>query len=352
MQIQTGMALVVTLFTLLALACGGKSSSSDSTQQGSDTIVVAGDAQTGDLQSADQSTTSPEVTVGPGSAPVISGCQIFPDDNPWNSDVSKEPVDPASSQIIAKIGANTDLHPDFGTTYQGAPNGIPFVVVDGNQSLVPVSFTYASESDQGPYPVPTDAPIEGGPNGTGDRHILMLRTSDCKLFELYAAYPHNGGASWTAGSGAIFDLSSNALRSDGWTSADAAGLPIFPGLVKYDEVESGEIKHALRFTVDVTRKAYLHPATHWASDNTASDRPPMGMRVRLKASFDISGYTPRLQVILKAMKKYGMFLADNGSDWYVSGAPDPRWDDDELRQLGQLQGGDFEVVKMGQLHLP
>ncbi|MCA9520854.1 MAG: hypothetical protein KC609_07770, partial [Myxococcales bacterium] len=270
---------------------------------------------------------------------------------PGKRGLSGADADRNSSALIASIGTTRGLHPDFGTVWEGAPIGIPYVVVDKGQPLVGVVFDYDDESDPGPYPVPPDAPIEGGPSADGDRHILVLRTSDCKLFELYAAYQQNDG-SWEAGSGAIYDLSSNVLRPDGWTSADAAGLPIFPGLVRYDEVDAGEIRHALRFTASTTRQAFIHPATHWASSNTDSNRPPMGMRVRLKASFDVSGFSPRVQVILTAMKKYGMFLADNGSNWYVSGAPDSRWDDEELSALGQVKGGDFEVVKMGKVYKP
>jgi hypothetical protein len=257
-------------------------------------------------------------------------------------------VDPNSAALIAACGANRGLHADFGTVWNGAPNGISYVVVSGTQAKVPVSFDYDDESDPGPYPVPAGAPIEGGPNGTGDRHVLVIDRDAWKLYELYDARPVNGGQSWTAGSGAVFDLNSNALRPAGWTSADAAGLPIFPGLVRYDEVvELQEIRHALRFTCPVTRRAYVHPARHFASSRTDPNLPPMGMRVRLKASFDTSGFSPNVRVILEAMKKYGMLLADNGSGWYVSGAPDPRWSDDELATLSRVRSSDFEVVRMG-----
>jgi hypothetical protein len=289
----------------------------------------------------------PTPDLGPGAS--LHGKQVFPPDNPWNEDISNSPVDPNSDNIIANIGANTNLHPDFGTVWNGAPNGIPYVVVTGSQPLVPMNWTaYGDESDPGPYPVPPDAPIEGGPNSTGDRHVLVIDRDNWKLYELGYAFPINNGASWDANCGAIFDLNSNALRPAGWTSADAAGLPIFPGLVRYDEVfEQQEIKHAIRFTASITRRAYVAPARHWASSNTSVNRPPMGMKVRLKASFDISGFTPAMQVILRAMKKYGMILADNGSNWYFSGAPDMRWNDNELNSLKTLKGSDFEVVKMG-----
>jgi hypothetical protein len=289
----------------------------------------------------------PTPDLGPGAS--LHGKQLFPPDNPWNEDISNTPVDPNSDNLIAGIGLNTNLHPDFGTVWDGAPNGIPYIVVSGSQPKVPLNWTaYGDESDPGPYPIPPDAPIEGGPNSTGDRHVLVIDRDNWMLYELGYAFPINNGASWNANCGAIFDLNSNALRPAGWTSADAAGLPIFPGLVRYDEVfEQQEIKHAIRFTASITRRAYVSPARHWASSNTSVNRPPMGMKVRLKASFDISGFTPAMQVILRAMKKYGMILADNGSNWYFSGAPDMRWDDDELNQLKTLKGSDFEVVKMG-----
>ncbi|HKP74513.1 MAG TPA: hypothetical protein VJT67_03175 [Longimicrobiaceae bacterium] len=287
--------------------------------------------------------------LGPGAS--LGGRRPFPADNAWNRDVSGDPVDPASSTLLASCGGlDRGLHPDFGTVWDGAPNGIPYVVVSGDQAKVPVSFGYADESDPGPYPVPSNAPIEGGPNGSGDRHVLVVDRDNWKLYELYDAHPVNAGASWTAGSGAIFDLNSNTLRPAGWTSADAAGLPIFPGLVRYDEVvEQKEIRHALRFTCPTTRRAYVSPARHFASSRTDPSLPPMGMRVRLRAGFDVSPYPPNVQVILRAMKTYGMLLADNGSAWYVSGAPDSRWSDDELATLRNVRGGDFEVVKMGAL---
>jgi len=285
--------------------------------------------------------------LGPNAS--LGGRRPFPADNAWNRDVSGDPVDPASQTLLASCGGlDRGLHPDFGTVWNGAPNGIPYVVVAGTQGKVPVTFGYADESDPGPYPVPSDAPIEGGPGGGGDRHVLVIDRDAWKLYELYDAHPVNAGASWTAGSGAVFDLNSNALRPAGWTSADAAGLPIFPGLVRYDEtVEQKVIDHALRFTCPTTRRAYVAPARHFASSRTDPALPPMGMRVRLRAGFDASGYPANVQVILRAMKTYGMLLADNGSAWYVSGAPDPRWSDDELASLNGVKARDFEVVKMG-----
>lgn len=281
--------------------------------------------------------------LGPNAS--LGGRRPFPDDNPWNRDVSADPVDPASATLIASCGIR-NLHPDFGTTWNGAPNGIPYVVVADGQRRVNVTFEYAAESDPGPYPVPPDAPVEGGPDGTGDRHVLVIDRDAWKLYELFDAHPTDNG--WRAGSGAIFDLSSNTLRPAGWTSADAAGLPIFPGLVRYDEaVERGEIAHALRFTCPATRRAYVHPARHFASSRTDPSLPPMGMRVRLRGDYDTSTFPPEVRVILEAMKKYGMLLADNGSGWYVSGAPDPRWNDDNLAALKRVSSRDFEVVRMG-----
>lgn len=285
--------------------------------------------------------------LGPGAS--LHGKRLFPPDNPWNQDISHSPVDPNSANLIRSIGLDDRLHPDFGTVYNGAPNGIPYVVVAGSQPLVPISFrSFGRESDPGPYPVPRDAPIEGGPKSTGDRHVLVIDRDAWKLYEMFSAAPMKGGTGWVAGSGAVFDLNSNALRPEGWTSADAAGLPIFPGLVRYDEVfEQREIRHALRFTVGRSRRAYVYPARHFASADPDPDLPPMGMRVRLKASFDISSYSPANQVILRALKKYGMFVADNGGGWFLSGAPDPRWSDDDLGQLKNIKGFNFEVVRMG-----
>jgi hypothetical protein len=270
---------------------------------------------------------------------------LLPADNPWNTRVDRLPLDPNSVDYIARMSPGTGLHPDFGTVWGGAPIGIPYVVVPGDQPKVPIDFSYADESDPGPYPIPPDAPVEGagGWLDGGDRHVLVLDPDHQLLYEVYDA--HNDGDHWHAGSGAVFDLTSNALRPDGWTSADAAGLPILPGLVRYDEVvEEGVIDHALRFTVETTQRAYVYPATHFASDETDPDLPPMGLRVRLKASYDISGFPAELRVVLQALKSYGMMVADNGSDWFVGGSPDPRWDDEALSAIRQVKGSDFEVV--------
>jgi hypothetical protein len=273
----------------------------------------------------------------------LGTCRVFPSDNAWNQDVSGLPADTNSGNYLAAIaglGGNQKLHADFGG---GGAYGIPYITVPGTQPKVPVDFTdYGDESDPGPYPIPLSAPIEDG----SDAHVLAVDRDHCKLYELYAASP--GASSWSAASGAVFDLTSNALRPDGWTSADAAGLPIFPGLVRYDEVASGHIDHALRFTVSRTQRAYLHPATHWASSSTDPNLPPMGLRFRLKASFDVSSYTGEARVVLDALKKYGMIVADNGSNWFISGAVDTRWNDDDLNQLKSVPGSAFEVVNTGE----
>jgi hypothetical protein len=275
------------------------------------------------------------------------GMPLFPASNPWNAPVDTAAADPASATLIASIGASGHLHPDFGADLgEGKPFGIPYVVVPGSQKQVPVSFDDADESDPGPYPIPADAPVEGGPNADGDRHVLVLDKDHRKLYELFDAHPVAGGA-WHAGSGAVFDLTSDALRPAGWTSADAAGLAILPGLVRYDEVAAGRIDHALRFTVARTRNGYVAPARHAASSNAATSLPPMGMRVRLTASFDLSGYPAQARVILAALKTYGMIVADNGSNWYISGTPDRRWNDAAVNTLKQVPGSAFEVVRMG-----
>ncbi len=276
----------------------------------------------------------------------LNGKQVFPSDNAWNTPINTQPVDPNSANLIASIGLTGSLHPDFGANYNGGPFGIPYVVVSGSQPMVQVSFQYADQSDPGPYPIPANAPIEGGASSTGDRHVIVIDRDYWKLYELWSAYPQTNG-SWIAGSGAIFNLASDALRPAGWTSADAAGLPIFPGLVRYDEVSTGYINHALRFTVQHTRRGYIFPARHFASSNTSVNLPPMGMRVRLKASFNISGYPPEARVILQALKTYGMIVADNGSNWFLSGTADARWNDTQLNTLKYVKGTDFEVVKMG-----
>ena len=306
-------------------------------------MATACASATGTDANAIDSTSNPTSPATSGGS--LNGHPVFPADNPWNTDVSRSAVDPNSATLIASCGTR-NLHQDFGTTYGGAPNGIPYVVVSAAQRKVPVTFDYDDESDPGPYPIPANAPIEGGASSDGDRHVIVVDTSVGKLYELYDAHPINNGASWHAGAGAVFDLNSNALRPAGWTSADAAGLPIFPGLVRYDEVvEQHAINHALRFTCPRTRKAYVSPARHYASNDTSSTLPPMGMRVRLKASFDTTGFAPNVRVVLRAMMKYGMLLADNGSGWFFSGAPDSRWNEDELATFSRVPSSAFEVVK-------
>jgi hypothetical protein len=276
-------------------------------------------------------------------------CPILPDDDAWNTPVDDLPVDASSSAFISSIGSSTTLHPDFGSGVwppgSDSPIGIPYLEVGRDEPLVPVNYdAYGSESDPGPFPIPLDAPIEGGPSSTGDRHVIVYDPYRCELFELFDATP--GSSSWTAASGARYDLTSSDLRADGWTSADAAGLPILPGLVRYDEVASGEIRHAIRFTASQTRASHVWPARHDASGSNSASLPPMGQRFRLKAGFDISGFSPDVKVILTAMKRYGLILADNGSSWYISGAPDDRWDNDVLRELKDVPGSAFEAVNV------
>lgn len=285
------------------------------------------------------------------SSATIGGCPLFPANNIWNSDISHLPVAARSASYIASIGLTGHLHPDFGAgLYNGEPIGIPYVLVPGSQPGVSVSFQYADESDPGPYPIPANAPVEGGLQSTGDRHVLVVDQGNCTLYELYASYPQKNG-SWHAGSGALWHLNSNALRPATWTSADAAGLPIVPGLVTYDEVASGVISHALRVTVSQTQRAFLWPARHFASSHLSTSLPPMGLRLRLKAGVNISTF-PRIdQIILTALKRYGMFVADNGSSWFLSGSPDNRWNNDTLHALTSIPGADFEAVDESSLQV-
>jgi hypothetical protein len=304
--------------------------------------------------------TTPLIRPQPGSAvttstvPVLKShrgnVEIFTTDNDWNRDISDLTVHRQSSTWLRSIGLSDGLHPDFGTVWRGSPIGIPFVIVDSDQAKVAVKFEYDDESDPGPYPIPNGVPIEGGQDAPheSDRHIIMIDPKKKLLYELFQAIP-DPIFGWRAGSGAIFDLSSDELRPDGWTSADAAGLPVFPGLVRYDEVADGEIRHALRFTVERTQRAYIHPARHFASRHTNPTLPPMGLRVRLRADYDISEFPRSAQIVLIALKKYGMLLADNGSDWFISGAPDPRWKDRDLATLKRVKGRDFECVYTGPL---
>lgn len=290
------------------------------------------------------------ISLGQGAS--LNGFVPFPADNAWNQDISSAPVDPNSAAIINFIGSSTGLHPDFGSgEYAGSDIGIPYVVVGSSQPFVNIDFTaYGDESDPGPMPVPANAPIEGDPNpGTGDRHVLVLDNANCWLFELYSAYP-NADGSWNVGSAAVWDLLNNEQRPWTWTSADAAGLSIFAGLARYDEAASGQINHALRFTLAQSQAAFVPPASHWAATSTNSLAAPMGMRLRLQASYDISGFSATNQVILTALKKYGMIMADNGSNMYISGAPDPNWNNDDLHNLGQVTAANFDVIQMNPIY--
>jgi hypothetical protein len=281
------------------------------------------------------------------SVPIVGGCQIFPSNNWWNADISQYPLDKRSAQYIAALPGN--LHPDFG---QNPDYGIPFNIVPSTQKKVPVHFGYASQSNKGPYPIPPNAEIEGGRHATGDRHVLVLQQGVCKLYEMWRAFPEHGGKSWKAGSGALFPLDTNKLRPNGWTSADAAGLPILPALVKCAEVQAGAINHALRVTFNQTQMGYIHPATHYASGSRKPSLPPMGLRIRMKASYDISKITGQSLVIAVAMKTYGMFVADNGSNWYFQGEGGKAascWNDNDLNQLKNVPGSAFEVVKTGKI---
>ena len=282
----------------------------------------------------------------------LNGFRPFSADSPWNQDVSTAPVDPNSSAIINFIGPTVGAHADFGSgLYSSSIIGIPYVVVGSSQTFVDVIFNaYGDESDPGPMPIPATAPIEGDPNpGNGDRHVLVLDNNQCWLYELYGASPSANG-SWNAGSAAVWDLLANEQRPWVWTSADAAGLSIFAGLARYDEVAAGQIQHALRFTLQQSRAAMVPPASHWAANSSKSQAVPMGMRLRLKSSFDISGYSATNQVILKALKQYGMIMADNGGNLFISGAPDDRWNNDDLHQLGNVKASDFEVVQMNPIY--
>ncbi len=277
---------------------------------------------------------------------VPKDCPIFLPDNIWNTPVDDLPVHEHSDDYVTSIGPDTAFHPDFGSgEYEGVPLGIPFVVVPADQPEVDVAFDVAEESDEGPYPIPADALIEGG----SDAHLILLQEGTCFLYELYDAAPLPDG-SWQASSGARFDLTSNDLRPEEWTSADAAGLPILPGLVRYDEIDAGVIPHALRFPASLTRKTYVWPARHQAGATDEAGAPPMGQRFRLKAGVDIDGFSPTNQIIFQALKTYGMLLADNGSDWFPSGTPDDRWDNDDLHALQEgIRGDDFEAVDCSSL---
>ncbi len=346
----TGTSVVVTptqttTYTLTAAGTGGQAKATATVTLGSVTT------QYGAMAAADL-----------GAGANLNGAIPFPADNAWNRDISQAAVDPNSGNLISSIGLTTGLHPDFGSgTYNGGVIGIPYVVVSSSQAPVAINITqYGSQSDPGPFPVPDNAPIEGEPTNAatggpgGDMHVLVIDRDTNRLYEMWQSIPTSygvSGSTWSASSAALFHLDSDNVRPTAgadWTSADAAGLPIFPGLVRYEEASAGLIPHALRFTVSQSRAAYLPPADHYASSSTSTNLPPMGMRVRLKASYVIpAGISTQSKAILQAMKTYGMFVADNGSNWYVSGAPDSRWNNSALdSELSQVKGSDFEVVLM------
>jgi hypothetical protein len=307
-------------------------------------LGAACEAAPGMTDSSAEATPQP-LALEAGATPTLAGCPAFPADNQWNRRVASDPVDPRSAAYMAGMNAGSEfLHADFGG---GGEYGIPWVAVPASQPRVPMSFDYEDDSDPGPYPIPAGAPIEGGPDSDGDRHILVVDKDNCMLFETFDTWP--AGAGFRAGSGAIFNLQSNQLRPKGLTSADAAGLPILPGLVRHEEIAAGRINHALRFTVRRTQRGYVHPATHFASVLTDPSLPPMGLRVRLRADFDLSRYSRTAQIILTALKEYGMFMADNGSDWFISGEQNPAWNDDELHELKGVPAAAFEVVQHGEI---
>ena len=334
--------LLTVLFAVLTTGCGVSTNQSQS----------GGGSSGGSGGGGGQKQAGACNVASTGQGASLNGFLPFPADNAWNQDISSAPVDPNSNAIINFIGPSIGLHPDFGAgLYAGSSMGIPYSVVGTSQSPVNINFTaYGDESDPGPMPIPANAQIEGFPNpGNGDRHVLVIDNNNCFLYELYSASANNDG-SWNAGSAAVWDLLSDEQRPWTWTSADAAGLPIFPGLIRYDEVAAGKIQHAIRFTLPQSQAAMVPPASHWASNSTNSIAPPMGMKLRLKASYDISQFSTNVQVILTALKKYGMIMADNGSAMYLSGAPDDRWDNNDLHNLSQVPASAFEVVKMNPIY--
>ncbi len=295
------------------------------------------------LAAAAVATFAAGAAAGPAASPKLAGCPVFPADNFWNRKVDQLPVAADSTAVVRSIGLDEHMHADFGSgLWDGGPIGIPITVVGRDTPRSPVAFEYADESDRGPYPIPAGVRIEGGPAADGDRHAILVDRDRCRLYELYALRRVDGR--WTAGSGAIWDLRSNRLRPAGWTSADAAGLAILPGLARYEEVARGRIDHALRFTADRTRRAYVWPARHFASELTDPALPEMGLRLRLKRGYPIASFPRQARIVLRALKEYGMVVSDNGSSWYVTGAPHPRWSNDDLHTLHRVPGSAFEVV--------
>jgi hypothetical protein len=331
---------------VLAGGCSGAASrpnTVDGARVATQAPLLVGATPTGSLAPTPTRSATPSPSPAAASPPAAHGCSILPSDNVWRADVSHLPVLTESATYVASIGKTAGVHADFGSgLYQGAPIGIPITTVSATQAKVKVTFQYAPESDKGPYPIPKNPAIEGGASSSGDRHVILYDPTHCMDYELFAAYPKSGG--WTAGSGAIFDLASNKLRPAGWTSADAAGLPILPGLVTWADMKSGHINHAIRVTVPSTQASYLWPARHQASSSHDTSLPPMGLRLRLKASVDISHLPAQAKIVATAMKKYGIIVADNGSPWFISGAPDSHFNNDALHALGALTGTDFEAV--------
>jgi hypothetical protein len=319
---------------------------------------TSGGANSGGTSSGGGTGTPPAAVcavMSTGQGASLNGFVPFPADNAWNQNISGATVDPNSAAIIGFIGGSTPLHPDFGSgLYDGESIGIPYLIVGSQQPSVNIDFSaYGDESDPGPMPIPLTAPIEGYPSpGSGDRHVLVLDNSSCWLYELYSAYPgpSSDPTAWSAASAAVWDLTADEQRPYSWTSADAAGLPVFAGLARYDEVAAGQIQHALRFTLQASQAAFVPPASHWAANSANPLAAPMGMRMRLKASFDVSSFSAANQVILNALKQYGMIMADNGSSMYISGAPDDRWDNDDLHNLTGVTASDFEVVQMNPVY--
>src|SRR5271165_1535684 len=345
-------ALATTFVSSTQLTATGNATSAGTfsvTVQNPDPGSSSSSAQNLQVNGSTQTSACSQMSVGQGAS--LNSFLPFPSDNLWNTDISSAAVDANSAAIINYIGPSIGLHADFGSgEYNGSYIGIPYTVVDSSQPLVPINYNaYGSESDAGPMPIPITAPIEGYPNpGNGDRHVLVLDNANCFLYELYSSYPQS--SSWTAGSGAVWDLLADEQRPYTWTSADAAGLPIFPGLVRYDEVAAGAIHHAIRFTLQNSRAAFVPPASHFASTTSNPNAAPMGMRLRLKSSFDVSSFSTSNQVILNAMKKYGLILADNGSSMYISGAPDDRWNNSDLHLLNGATAADFEVLTLSPLY--
>jgi hypothetical protein len=344
--------LTTTFVSATQLSATGNATSAGNfsiTVQNPDPGSSSSAAQNLTVNGSQQTSNCSQMSVGQGAS--LNGFLPFPSDNLWNKDISAANVDPNSANYINYIGSTVGLHPDFGSgEYDGSYMGIPYTVVDSSQALIPITYTaYGSESDAGPMPIPLTAPIEGYPNpGTGDRHVLVLDNANCFLYELYSSYPQT--SSWNAGSGAVWDLLADEQRPYTWTSADAAGLPIFPGLVRYDEVAAGAINHAFRFTLQNSSAGFTPPASHWASTTSNANALPMGARLRLKSTFDVSSFSATNQVILNAMKKYGLIMADNGSSMYITGTPDDRWNNDDLHNLGQVTAADFDVIEISPLY--